>query len=261
MSDESSQPRDIPESRTSQESDRNLQACSQPDRSSGLNDDWFMRDHSRSVVSLSFKDLYIDGERTIILQQDVAGDKESDHIKEDTAKNPDENTRETTKNHCYVGDNHRSPVSDEEDLIIKKLPLSGLAEVPGSCTCIAYQKETKEFFAREVSDYIMIGSPGDEVNLKINKCPGICDSYCKHIDNDFSSSVCELPRDDNDQIDCVCVRNRGSLSTMNTSSASSINDTDISRQSSLNTSINSYASQSSTVTGMHNKIYLFANYE
>ena len=247
MSDEASRPRNIPDSqlqcRSSPQEPREnyLFACSQPDRSS-LNDTWLMRD-SRSVVSLSFRNLYLDDERTIIiLQQDV------EELK-DSAQNPDKNARDSTKNECdvTVGDNHRSPVSDEYLCTIKQ-PSPDLAEL--STQCIASQKETREFYAKEMSEYIMISSSGSEE--KINGHSEMCDPNCMHnIDDvDSSSIIHELSRANSDQIDSPLVRTRASVSTVNSSSASSINDMDISQQSSLNASMNSFTSQPSSVTGM-----------
>ena len=242
MSDETSRPRSIPDSqqcRSSQESDRCLHACSQPDRSS-LNDNWFMRDLSRSVVSLSFRTLYLDDERTIILQQDVEDKDREPHMK-GAAHNPDKNARESTRNKCDVGDNHRSSVSDE-DLLMTKQPLSDLAELS---TCIANQEE---FYAKEMSEYVMIGSSSSEE--KVNGHTEMCDSNCKCIDDD--SSIHESSRANTDQTDSSRVRNQASISTTNTSSTSSINDMDLSQQSSLNASMNSYASQASSITGIYN---------
>ena len=228
MSDETSSPRSIPDSqqcRSSHELDSCLYACSQPDRSS-LNDNWFVRDLSRSVVSLSFRNLYLDDERTIILQQNV----------EDKDREPHE---------CDAGDNHRTPVSNE-DLLMTKQPLSDLAELS---THIASQKETREFYTKEMSEYVMIGSSSGEE--KVNGHTEMCNSDCKRIDDDSSSSIHELSRANTDQIDSSHgVRNRASISTMNTSSTSSVNDMDTSQQSSLNASINSYASQASSITGI-----------
>ena len=246
MSDESSQPQDIPDSqqcRSSRDSDSDLYACSQPDRSS-LNDNWFVRDLSRSVVSLSFRNLYLDGERTILLQQDEE-DKDREQDIKDGAQNPGKNAQESPNNECDLGENHRSLIWDKDLLI----PLPNLTEVS---TCIASQKETREFYAKEISEYVMIGATsGDE---KVNGHTKSCDSYSKHIDDDFSTSMHELTRantDQKDQTDSPHIKNRASISTMNTSSTSSVNDLDLSRQSSLNASINSYVSQTPSVTGAY----------
>ena len=239
MSDEASRPRNIPDSQlqcrsSPQESrDSYLFACSQPDRSS-LNDTWLMRD-SRSVVSLSFRNLYLEDERTIILQQDV----------EELTDSADKNARGLTKE-CddTVGDNHRRAVSDERLQMIKQ-PSSDLAEL--LTQCIASQKETREFYAREMSEYVIIGfSSGEE---KVNGHSEICDSNCMPIDDVDLTSIHELSRANRDQIDSPLVRTRASISTMNTSSTSTINDKEISQQSSLNASMNSFASQPSSVTG------------
>ena len=235
MSDEASRPRNIPDSQLQESRDSYLFACSQPDRSS-LNDTWLMRD-SRSVVSLSFRNLYLEDERTIILQQDV-------EELTDSAQNPDKNARELTKE-CddTVGDNHRNPVSDEYYLHTMKEPSPGLLT-----QCIASQKEMREFYAREMSEYVIIGSSSGEE--KVNCHSEICDSNCMHIDDVDSTSIHELSRANSDQIDSPLVRTRASISTMNTSSTSTINDKEISQQSSLNNaSMNSFASQPSSVTG------------
>jgi hypothetical protein len=183
-------------------------------------------------VSLSFRNLYLDDERTIILQQDVEELKDSE---------PDKNARESARNECDVGDNNRNPVSDEY------LKQSDLAEL--STRCITSQKETREFYDKEMSEYVMIGcSSGEE---KINGHSEIRDSNCMHnIDDVDSTSIHELSRANSDQIDFPLVRTRASISTVNTSSASSVNEMEISRQSSLNGSMNSYASQPSSITGM-----------
>ena len=246
MSDEASRPRSIPDPGqqcgSTSPRDSHLYACSQPDRS-GLNDNWLVRDLSRSVVSLSFRNLYLDDERTIILQQDV---KDKDRKPHDIATNEavQNHPRESIKYECDAGDYHRSPVSD--DLLTTEPPLSDLADL--STQYLASQEETKEFYAKEMSEYVMIGSSSNDSEEKINGGSEMCDSNYKQIDDACSSSsIHELSRSNTDS---PRVRSRASISNMNTSSTSSINDLDISQRSSLNASMNSYASQSSSATGI-----------
>ena len=254
MSDEASsiihasRPRNVPDTRSPRESATGHAidyACSQPDRSS-LNDNWFVRDLSRSVVSLSFRNLYLDDERTIFLQQDVEDkDSEPRRMKNGAAQNPDKNARESTKNECEGGDNHRGAVP-EEDLLMIEQPLTELAEPSPQCTA-----EMREFYAQEMSEYVLIdGSSSSDDKVDVHS--EMCDSNHKHkliIDDDSLSSIGELTGATTGS-PSITSRASVDLSTMNSSSTSSVNDMESSRRSRLDASSNSYASQSSSITGI-----------
>lgn len=169
-------------------------ANSQPDVAADI--DFWMCNHflTCTATSLSFRNLYIDGERTIILhEQDVESEVDEElepgagHPSRKHATSEDETDRDEPGNY----------VKGEGSLKPPSLTDISLFDVI-SASCQQAEAETQEFFSKEMSEYLVIKEGSDDVASD--------DSGRKSVSNDDDDTflVLELPLDDTQQSDDGC---------------------------------------------------------